>query len=497
MHQPGERWMYNTGPRAERAHRAPAGQPLETFLRERIFEPLGMRDTAFSVPARSSTGSRQLLRRETGALELHDGVADSQWSAADVPDGATGSSRPSTTTRLRPDAARRGRSGTERILSAVGRGHDHRPAHREQKAASTFFPATGRPWLGFGVSIVTSATTWRRSPDVRLDGGYGRPGLGSEGGHGRDPDDPARRFRSSRASISTSGRRPTGDRRLSARAHRPRTSQAATGRATRRGRVAVVRVERDRRASRRRRRPPSGAGTRPRTARVRLRRHDDPLQHDPIADRLDRLAHEPSPGDSRITRMFRSTTRRRRDEARLRRSSKTKVGSRARGARPNRRPRRRRARGRARARRRSADAHRFRRPGTLRTSSSKRAARSRCPRLEYLHRGGAPGLVVHAEACVDALERPPRRQRANMCTMESPVRRRRDVYSGSTTRSCACSNSGPVRQRTPRRFHPADAGAPVVVQDEGLGQCGAQPERSPRSSPAALRTPPGPVRQRG
>lgn len=28
-----------------------AGQPLEDFFRERLFEPLGMKDTGFSVPA--------------------------------------------------------------------------------------------------------------------------------------------------------------------------------------------------------------------------------------------------------------------------------------------------------------------------------------------------------------------------------------------------------------------------------------------------------------
>ena len=51
MHQPGERWMYNTGSYVLGVLIARAsGQTLETFLRERIFEPLGMRDTAFSVP---------------------------------------------------------------------------------------------------------------------------------------------------------------------------------------------------------------------------------------------------------------------------------------------------------------------------------------------------------------------------------------------------------------------------------------------------------------
>jgi CubicO group peptidase (beta-lactamase class C family) len=52
MHQPGEKWMYNTGSYVLGVLIARAsGQPLETFLRERIFVPLGMRDTGFSVPA--------------------------------------------------------------------------------------------------------------------------------------------------------------------------------------------------------------------------------------------------------------------------------------------------------------------------------------------------------------------------------------------------------------------------------------------------------------
>src|SRR5262249_34095255 len=52
MHQPGEKWMYNTGSDVLGVLIARAsGKPLETFLRERIFEPLGMQDTGFSVPA--------------------------------------------------------------------------------------------------------------------------------------------------------------------------------------------------------------------------------------------------------------------------------------------------------------------------------------------------------------------------------------------------------------------------------------------------------------
>ena len=82
MHQPGAGWLYNTGSQVlglliERA----AGKPLETFLRERMFEPLGMADTAFSVPA----GRRDRLTTayapdpQSGELHVLDGVDDSYW----------------------------------------------------------------------------------------------------------------------------------------------------------------------------------------------------------------------------------------------------------------------------------------------------------------------------------------------------------------------------------------------------------------------------------
>src|SRR5690606_40383663 len=49
--QPGERWVYGystdiLGALVERV----SGQPLDRFLAERIFEPLGMHDTHFYVP---------------------------------------------------------------------------------------------------------------------------------------------------------------------------------------------------------------------------------------------------------------------------------------------------------------------------------------------------------------------------------------------------------------------------------------------------------------
>lgn len=82
LHQPGERWMYNTGAQVlgvllERA----AGRPLDAFLRERVFEPLGMRDSAFSVPEaklhRFTTAYAP--DPQTGALNVLDDVDNSWW----------------------------------------------------------------------------------------------------------------------------------------------------------------------------------------------------------------------------------------------------------------------------------------------------------------------------------------------------------------------------------------------------------------------------------
>lgn len=77
--QPGERWVYgyNTdvlGCVVERA----SGQPLDVFVRTRITEPLGMRDTAFFVP----TGDR--MRLATVYLSGADGLIER------APEGAKG-----------------------------------------------------------------------------------------------------------------------------------------------------------------------------------------------------------------------------------------------------------------------------------------------------------------------------------------------------------------------------------------------------------------------
>lgn len=82
MHQPGEKWLYNTGSDVLGVLIArAAGQPLETFLRDRLFDPLGMVDTGFSVPAdKIDRLPTSYLRRPSGELDVYD-VASGQWSS--------------------------------------------------------------------------------------------------------------------------------------------------------------------------------------------------------------------------------------------------------------------------------------------------------------------------------------------------------------------------------------------------------------------------------
>src|SRR5262245_35619266 len=181
MHQPGEQWMYNTGSHVLGVLIArAAGQPLETFLRERIFEPLGMKDTGFSVPPAKldRLATSYWTDARTGALELHDGVADSQWSRPPVfPDGAAGLvSTIDDYVAFGRMMLHKGRHGNDRILSRLSveamTTDQLTPA---QKTASGFPPEFSDPrgW-GFGMSVVTRRDDVSAVPGrYGWDGGYG------------------------------------------------------------------------------------------------------------------------------------------------------------------------------------------------------------------------------------------------------------------------------------------------------------------------------------
>jgi len=182
MYQPGERWMYNTGFDVLSVLLARAsGQPLETFLRERIFEPLGMKDTAFSVPPEKigRLATSYWTNYNTSARQVYDKAAGGQWSRRSraFPSGAGGLvSTIDDYFAFGQMMLNLGKHGKKRILS--------RPSVEtmttdqltpEQKAVSGlvsgYFDTHG--W-GFGVSIVT-----RR---IQISGPVGK--FGWDGGLG-------------------------------------------------------------------------------------------------------------------------------------------------------------------------------------------------------------------------------------------------------------------------------------------------------------------------
>jgi len=138
-----------------------SGQPFEAFLRERIFEPLGMKDTAFSVPSSKldRLATAYWTNFETGALELYDTTEGGQWSRPPAfPSGGGGLvSTIDDYVAFGRMMQNQGQHGGGRILSRPSvetMTADHlTPA---QKALSGLVPGyfDGHGW-GFGVAVVT------------------------------------------------------------------------------------------------------------------------------------------------------------------------------------------------------------------------------------------------------------------------------------------------------------------------------------------------------
>jgi CubicO group peptidase (beta-lactamase class C family) len=178
MYQPGERWMYNTGSDVlgvliTRA----ADQPLEAFLRERLFDPLGMKDSGFSVPASKvdRLATSYWTNQETGALQVFDEAVGGQWSRPPAfPSGAGGMvSTIDDYFAFGQMMLNNGEYGSGRILSRPSvetMTTDHlTPA---QKAVSGLIPGQfdNQGW-GFGVTIAT-----RRDDISSVPGRFGWDG---------------------------------------------------------------------------------------------------------------------------------------------------------------------------------------------------------------------------------------------------------------------------------------------------------------------------------
>jgi CubicO group peptidase (beta-lactamase class C family) len=175
IHQPGEKWMYHTGADILGVLIARlAGVPLADFLRERIFAPLRMRDTGFSVPDTAIDRLATCYARDpkSGDLTVWDAARGGRYASPPV--------FPSLLVSTADDflafgrmLLQRGRHTDVPILAPASIAlmmTDH--ITPEQKAASAFFPGfwDTKGW-GFGGAVVT-----RRDPSGANPGSYGWSG---------------------------------------------------------------------------------------------------------------------------------------------------------------------------------------------------------------------------------------------------------------------------------------------------------------------------------
>ncbi|MFC4530520.1 serine hydrolase domain-containing protein [Sphaerisporangium dianthi] len=178
VHQPGERWMYETAADVTGVLIARAtGMSLGHALRERICDPLGMKDTAFSVRGESvgRLATAYELDAATGERVVEDGP-DGRWSRPPAFEGGGGGLVSTAGDYLAFASAllAGGSHHGERVLSRPSvtlMTRDHlTPA---QKAVSGFWPGyfDTMGW-GFGMSVRTRST--QPGPSA---GSYGWPGL--------------------------------------------------------------------------------------------------------------------------------------------------------------------------------------------------------------------------------------------------------------------------------------------------------------------------------
>ena len=183
LHQPGERWFYNSGSDILGVLVARAtDMTLGEFLRERIFTPLGMKDTAFSVPASEidRLPESYWTNFETGEFGVFDPAEDSRFASRPAFESGAGG-LVSTVDDLFVFAQMmlgNGKFGNERILSRASvelMTTDQITPQQKAASASDFFPGfwDSNGW-GFGVATNTRRDNLAATPGrYGWDGGYG------------------------------------------------------------------------------------------------------------------------------------------------------------------------------------------------------------------------------------------------------------------------------------------------------------------------------------
>jgi len=177
MAQPGERWMYHTSSDALGALVTRAsGLPLGRFMRDRIFEPLGMHDTGFELqPGQEDRLATAYLPRADGGFDTFDGVPDTAWRRPAMELGGGGLlSTPDDYHRFLRMMLGKGRLGSVEILSRSAvelmTADQLRPA---QRLGAEVFMGEHTSWgLGFSVGI-RRMELFQRPGRFGWDGGLG------------------------------------------------------------------------------------------------------------------------------------------------------------------------------------------------------------------------------------------------------------------------------------------------------------------------------------
>lgn len=167
LYQPGDKWMYHTPADALGVLMARvSGQPLGDVLAQRLFAPLGMADTAFSVPAAKLDRLATAYRPDGDALVVTDDARSSRWAQ---PPGfpSAGGGLVSTADDLLAFGTmmlHQGRYGGRRLLSrpSVEVMTTDQLTDQQREENAIFFAGAGG-W-GFGLNVVTRRTDLALGP---------------------------------------------------------------------------------------------------------------------------------------------------------------------------------------------------------------------------------------------------------------------------------------------------------------------------------------------
>lgn len=179
VHQPGEKWLYHTGSDILGVLIARAsGQSLATFFRERLFDPLGMTDTGFHVPAAKLDRLATSYRTDPSSDELvvYDEVRGDRFVRPPAFESGGGGLVSTVDDYLAfcRMMLGKGTHGGRRILSRPSvelMTMDHLTP--EQKAANRTFFGNNRGW-GFGMAVYTRRDDLSAVPGrFGWDGGFG------------------------------------------------------------------------------------------------------------------------------------------------------------------------------------------------------------------------------------------------------------------------------------------------------------------------------------